>query len=233
MVTVLGTLKYCLILGKLRLILFWAILTIEGSRYGCLKIVISNGLDCGSAEWINYMKSLKSKYKSGSLLPWHQIDSNSMKFCLHCSLWQLFISHRTLSAYIYIKMVQSYVYYERRRIRHVSSMIPSARPTVPPVAIIIFMRLLFCDIMKSEDECKDGGKHVRKNGTEGQPSASRRGRRRRRRRRRSSKSEKASQLSKGTFGITSVEPSFYSVNVFKIHILSWSFNASAWTLTFS
>ena len=37
----------------------------------------------------------------------------------------------------------------RRPKTHVSSMIPSARPTDPPVVIIIFTRRLFCDILKS------------------------------------------------------------------------------------
>ena len=30
-------------------------------------------------------------------------------------------------------------------------MIPSANPTVPPVAILIFIPCLFCDILKSTD----------------------------------------------------------------------------------
>ena len=45
-------------------------------------------------------------------------------------------------------------------------MIPSARPTVPPVAIIIFKQrlfVLFWDILKSGDERVDGGiENVRK-----------------------------------------------------------------------
>ena len=39
----------------------------------------------------------------------------------------------------------------RNLTNHKTSMIPSARPTVPPVAIIIFKRRLFCDILKSGD----------------------------------------------------------------------------------
>ena len=35
-------------------------------------------------------------------------------------------------------------------------MIPSARPLVPPVVIIIFMRLLLCDILKSGEGRTDG-----------------------------------------------------------------------------
>ena len=35
--------------------------------------------------------------------------------------------------------------------KHVSSMIPWARPIVPPLAIIIFKQCLFCDILKSVD----------------------------------------------------------------------------------
>ena len=48
---------------------------------------------------------------------------------------------------------------EQTDTRHVSSMIHSARPTVPPVAIIIFKRLLFCNVLKS----MYGQKHVCEN----------------------------------------------------------------------
>ena len=43
--------------------------------------------------------------------------------------------------------------------RHASSMIPQAKPTVPPVAIINFQRI--CNILKSGDVRTDGQTRVK------------------------------------------------------------------------